>query len=162
LQPEPQQQAQSQGDYQQQSMLAGPNETPGIWLVYDGNMTPNSGDEITVYIHSDPMLLYMSTVVEVLGNANITTAMSEADCNSFGWDNDWNSDYYIYPAGRLHISGVSLERVVNGTVGYLKFRYNSGEVTVSITEESCAHDADSQPVLFSPQPLIFGRDPNQN
>jgi alpha-tubulin suppressor-like RCC1 family protein len=173
LQPEPQLQVQSAPELlqpepqpteepQQQSMLAGPNETPGIWLVYDGNMTPDSGDEITVYIHSDPMLLYMDTVVEVLGNANITTAMSEADCNSFGWDNDWNSDYYIYPSGLLYISGVSLESVVNGTVGYLKFRYNSGEVTVSITEDSCAYNAPHQPVLFSPQPLIFGRDPNQN
>jgi uncharacterized repeat protein (TIGR01451 family) len=159
-QPE-QQQDESQGDYQQQSMLTGPNETPGIWLVYDGNMTPNSGDEITVYIHSDPMLLCMGTVVEVVGDANITTAMSEADCNSFGWDNDWNSDPYIDPSGWLCINGVSWECVVNGTVGYFKFRYNTGEVTVSIMEESCAYDANYLPVLFSLQPLIFG-DPNQN
>ena len=143
-------------------MLAGPNETPGIWLVYDGNMTPGSGNEITVYIHSDPMLLCLGMVVEVTGDANITTAMSEADCNSFGWDNGWNSDPYIDPNGWLYISGVSWASTANGTVGYFKFRYNSGEVTVSVTEGSYACDAYCQPALFSPQPLIFGRDPNQN
>jgi hypothetical protein len=156
-QPEPQQD-ESQGDYQQ-SMLAGPNETPGIWLVYDGNMMPNPGDEITVYIHADTILFCMGMGIEVVGDANIITAMSEADCNSFGWDNGWNSDPYIDPSGWLFISGVSWECTVNGTVGYFKFRYNSGEVTVSIMAESEAYYC--QPVLFSPQPLIFG-DPNQN
>jgi parallel beta-helix repeat protein len=146
---------------EQQSMLAGEDETAGIWLVYDGNMTPNSGDEITIYIHSDPMLLCMGIIVEIAGDANITTAMSEADCNNYGWDNGWNSDPYIDPNGWLFISGVSWESVVNGTVGYFKFRYNSGEVTVSVTEESCAYDAYYQPVLFSLEPLIFGRDPNE-
>jgi subtilisin family serine protease len=155
------QQEESQGDNQQQSMLAGEGETAGIWLVYDGNMTPNSGDEITVYIHSDPMLLCMGIIVEIAGDANITTAMSEAECNNYGWDNGWNSDPYIDPNGWLFISGVSWESVVNGTVGYFKFRYNSGEVTVSVTEESCAYDAYFQPVLFSLEPLIFGCDPNE-
>jgi hypothetical protein len=88
--------------------------------------------------------------------------MSEADCNNYGWDNGWDSDPYIDPSGWLSISGVSWERVVNGTVGYFKFRYNSGEVTVSINDEDiCAYDADCQPVLSSGEPLIFGRDPNE-
>jgi uncharacterized repeat protein (TIGR01451 family) len=158
---EQQPEEQYQDDYQQTSMLAGPNETPGIWMVYDGNMLPDPNDEITVYIHSDPMLLCMGIGVEVVGDANITTAMSESDCNSFGWDNGWNSDPYIDPAGWIYISGVSWECTVNGTVSYFKFRYNSGEVTVSIIEGSEAFDAYCQPVLFSPQPLIFGQDPNQ-
>jgi hypothetical protein len=142
-------------------MLAGEGETAGIWLVYDGNMTPESGEEITVYIHADTMLFCMGTLVEVVGDANITSAMCEADCNTFGWDNGWNSDPYIDPAGWLYVSGVSWGGVVNGTVGYFKFRYYSGEVTVSITEESCAYDPNCQPVLFSGEPLIFGLDPNE-
>jgi hypothetical protein len=146
---------------QQQSMLAGEGETAGIWLVYDGNMMPSYGDEITVYIHSDPMLLAIGMIVEVAGDANITTAMSEADCNNYGWDNGWNSDTYIDPAGWLLISGVSWEGVVDGTISYFKFRYNSGEVAFSINGESVAFDPNCEPVLFSGQPLIFGRDPNE-
>jgi parallel beta-helix repeat protein len=148
-------------DEQQQSSLAGEGQTAGIWLVYDGNMMPAYGDEITVYIHSDPTLFCMEPAIEVAGDANITTAMSEADCNNFGWDNGWNSDPYIDPAGWLYLSGVSFGGVVNGAVGYFKFRYYSGEVTVSITEDSCAYDANLAPVLFSGQPLLFGRDPNE-
>ena len=66
-----------------------------------------------------------------------------------------------------------MESTVNGTVGYFKFRYYSGEVDVSIVDERCtsdtfditgdssAYDANCQPVLFSGQPLIFGHDPNE-
>jgi hypothetical protein len=147
-------------DSPQQSMLAGEGETAGVWLVYDGNMTPNYGDEITVSIHSDPMLFTVGMIIEVAGDANITGAMSEADCNSYGWDNGWNSDPYIDPAGWLYLGGVSWEGVVNGTVGYFKFRYYGGDVTVSINEESITYDANCAPVLLSGQPLIFGQDPN--
>lgn len=147
-------------DEQQQSMLAGEGQTAGIWLVYDGNMTPDYNDEITVYVHSDPLLLGMDIIIDISGDANITTAMSEADCNSFGWDNGWNSDPYIDPEGWLLISGVSWECTVNGTIGYFKFRYYSGEVNVSISGDSEAADANCETVLFSGQPLVFGYDPN--
>jgi hypothetical protein len=87
--------------------------------------------------------------------------MSEADCNNYGWDNDWNSDPYIDPAGWLMISGVSWEGTVDGTIGYFKFRYYSGEVTFTINGESAAFDPNCAPVLFSPDSLIFGQDPNE-
>jgi len=86
--------------------------------------------------------------------------MSEADCNNYGWDNDWNSDYYIDPEGWFMINDVSWEGTVSGTIGYFKFQYYSGQVTVSIDEISEAFDPNCQPVLFCGQPLIFG-DPNQ-
>ncbi len=138
-----------------------PQPAPGIWLVYDGNTLPAPGDEITVYIHSDPLLLAMGAAIQIAGDANLTSAMSKDDCNSFGWDTDWNTDPYIDPDGWFIINGISWDCTVNGTVGYFKFRYNSGEVIVSFTEDTCAFDAYCQSVLFSSQPLIFG-DPNQN
>jgi uncharacterized repeat protein (TIGR01451 family) len=136
--------------------------SPGIWLVYDGNMLPNPGDEITVYTHSDPFLLTMATEIEVTGDANIISAMGESDCNSFGWDfglsfdpyldsNDWFVDDFFVDWGCT----------ATGTVSYLKFRYNSGVVTIFFTEYNLAYDAYGETVLFSEQPLVFG-DPNQN
>jgi parallel beta-helix repeat protein len=149
-------------DEQEDSSIAGEGETAGIWLVYEGNTMPQYGEEITVYLHSDPLLFAMNTGIDVVGNAEITDAMKEADCNNFGWDNDWNSDPYIDPvAGLVVLNGVSWEGTVNGTIGYFKFRYYSGEVTVSIDGESAAYDPNCQPVLYSREPLIFGQDPNE-
>jgi hypothetical protein len=138
-----------------------PNEPPAVWLVYDGNMIPDYNDEITVYIHSDPMLFAMGVIIEVSGDANITTAMSESDCNNYGWDNGWNSDPIIDPNGWVYIWGISWEGTASGTVGYFKFRYYSGEVVVSITPDSGISDANCMPVVFSQEPLIFGIDPNE-
>jgi hypothetical protein len=46
-------------------------------------------------------------------------------------------------------------------VGYLKFLYNSGEVSVSITEGD-AFDAYCEPALISGEILTFGADPNES
>jgi parallel beta-helix repeat protein len=152
---------------QQQSMLENEGEAAAVWLVYNGNMEPNYGDEITVYIYSDANLFIMEAIVAVVGDANITSAMNEADCNNFGWENGWDSNPYIDPTGWVDIFGVSLDSffngtAINGTVGYLKFRYYGGEVSVSITADSYIIDNYYiQPVLFSAEPLIFGQDPNQ-
>ncbi len=151
---------------QQQSMLAGEGETASVWLVYDGNMMPQYGDEITVYIHSDANLFIMDLIAAVSGDANITSAMNEADCNNFGWENGWDSNPYIDPAGWVEIVGISLDSFfngtpINGTVGYFKFRYYGGQVSISITADSTIYDNNVQPVLFSVEPLIFGSDPNQ-
>jgi hypothetical protein len=148
--------------WDRQSMLAGEGETAGIWLEYDGNTMPDYNDEITVYVHSDPLLLAMDTIIQISGDANFTTAMSEADVNEYGWDNGWNSDYYIDPEGWLLIDGVSWDCTANGTIGYFKFRYYSGQVVLSISGDSEAADANCEIVLFSGQPLIFGSDPNQS
>jgi hypothetical protein len=154
-------------DNSQQSMLAGEGETAAVWLVYDGNTEPNYGDEITVFIHSDANLFIMDLIVSVSGDANITSAMNEADCNNFGWENGWDSNPYIDPDGWFEDCYVSLASFfdgvsVNGTVGYFKFRYYSGQVSISITADSIIFDNYYiQPVLFSTEPLIFGQDPNE-
>ena len=136
-----------------------------ISLVYDGNMTPDPNTEITIEVHTDTPLFCLTASAIITGDANITTAMCEADCNEYGWDNGWNSDPYIdEPNGIVVITGISWASEANGTVGYFKFRYNSGQVTVSfITEDewSSAFDANWQPVSFSTDTLIFGI-PDQN
>jgi parallel beta-helix repeat protein len=152
----------AEGSSEQQMMLDG--NTPMIYLVYDGNMTPDPNTEVTIYVHTDTSLLCMGAAITVTGDANITTGMSEADCNNYGWDNGWNSDPYIDPDGWIYLNGVSWPAIATETVSYFKFIYHSGEVSVSfITEDdwSCAFDANCQPVSFSTDALIFGRDPNE-
>jgi hypothetical protein len=48
-----------------------------------------------------------------------------------------------------------------GTVGYFKFRYYGGQVTVYICDSFGAYDYNLEEVTFSFDPLIFGSDPNQ-
>lgn len=124
---------------------------------------PEPNEEITVYVQTDTPLFAMGLGIEVLGDANITGAMCEADCNQYGWDNGWSSDPYIDPNGWVYINGVSWAGEANGVVGYIRFRYNSGQVTVSIFESETL-DANGQSVEFSDRMLIFGQpdsnDPN--
>jgi len=124
---------------------------------------PEPNQEVTVQIQTDTPLLCMDACIAVTGDATITTAMNTADCNQYGWDPSWPSDPYIDPNGWVEISGVKWESDANGVVGYFKFVYHSGEVTVSFTADSVAFDANCLPVLFSTDTLIFGiPDPNQN
>jgi len=149
-------------DDEQQSLLLDENQPPGIWLTCDGNMNPAYGDEVTIYVHSEPFLLAMDVMMEVDGDANVTTAMSTADCNDYGWDTGWNTDPYIDPDGHwVSICGVSWNRNPTGNVGYFKFHYYGGVVTVYITDYYDAYDSNLEPVAFSLDPLVFGYDPNQ-
>jgi len=121
---------------------------------------PEPNQEITVQIQTDTPLFCMGLGITVTGDATITGAVSTADCNDYGWDPDWPTDPYIDPEGWVYVSGVSWLGEANGVVGYIKFRYNSGEVSVSITEGD-AFDADCEPVSISDETLVFGEpDPN--
>jgi parallel beta-helix repeat protein len=147
---------------EQESMMPDYN-LPAIYLTCDTN-TPDPNDEITVWVHSEAPLFAMGMGIYVIGDANITTAMSEADCNQFGWDNGWNSDPYIDPNGYVFISGVRWESDANGTVSYIKFRYHSGQVSVYIDQEysiAFSWDGQSCPIVpLSQEVLLIGRDPN--
>jgi len=130
-----------------------------ISLVSETNM-PEPNQEITVQIQTDTPLGCMGLFITVTGDATITGAVSTADCNIYGWDPDWPTDPYIDPEGWVYVSGVSWLGEANGVVGYIKFCYNSGEVSVSITEGD-AFDADCEPVSISDETLVFGEpDPN--
>jgi len=149
-------------DDEQQSLVLDENQPPGIWLTCDGNMNPEYGDEVTVYVHSEPFLLAMDVMMEVDGDANVSAAMSTNDCNDYGWDTGWNTDPYIDPDGHwVSICGVSWNRNPIGNVGYFRFRYYSGQVTVYITDYYDAYDSNLEQVAFSLEPLVFGYDPNQ-
>jgi hypothetical protein len=136
-----------------------------ISLVSQANL-PEPNEEITVYVQTDTPLFAMGIGVYIVGDANITTAMSEADCNQYGWDNGWNSDPYIDPNGWVYVNGVRWNADANGTIGYFKFRYNSGQISVYIDQENSlafGWDGNSCPeVPFSTNTLLFGEpDPNQ-
>jgi parallel beta-helix repeat protein len=140
---------------------------PAIYLTCDNN-TPDANDEVTIWVHSDYPLFCAGLVIMVSGDANITTAVNEADCNEYGWDNGWNSDPYIDDVnGWAYISGVRWDADANGTVGYVKFRYNSGEVSVYIDQEwSLAFSWDwesevSSVIPLSQEVILVARDPNE-
>jgi hypothetical protein len=131
-----------------------------ISLVQDVNM-PDPNEEVTVWVHSEDPLFCMGLAVYVVGDATITTAMSEADCNEFGWDNGWNSDPVIDPNGWVYLGSVRWASDVNDIVGYFKFRYHSGQVSVSIDQENSlafSWDGESIPYsTFSTETLLFGQ-----
>lgn len=128
---------------------------------------PEPNEEITLQIQTDVPLFTMAAGIYIVGDANITGAMCEADCNQYGWDNGWNSDPYIDDAnGWVYIQGISWSGDdPNGIVGYIKFRYNGGQVGVCIDQENssaAAWDGNSySDVPFTTNVLFFGEpDPN--
>jgi hypothetical protein len=99
----------------------------------------------------------MDIIASVTGDAVITSAMSTADCNQYGWDSGWGYDPYIDIDNSLvYFGGYSDNAAAVGTVGYFTFIYNSGQVDVSITADSGISDANYGPAGFSTDPLIFG------
>jgi hypothetical protein len=135
-----------------------PPGTPYIYLVYDGNMTPDPNTEITVYVHTDIPLFAMATGITITGDANITAAMDANDCNQFGWDPEWSTDPYIDPNGFIaYINGAAWDTVdANTNIGYFTFIYHSGPVNIAITADSFACDANDQPVTFSADSITLG------
>jgi hypothetical protein len=160
--------AESQEDQSEENQYYYPADynLPAIYLTCDDN-TPEPNDEVTIWVHGDAPLLCAGLVIMVSGDANITTAMNEADCNEYGWDNGWNSDPYIDDVnGFVYISGIRWDADANGVIGYVKFRYNSGTVNVYIEPvDSMAStwDWDSgvgSLVPLSQEAVIVARDPN--
>ena len=137
---------------------------PAIYLTCDNN-SPDPNTEVTVYVHSDTPLLDLFYWSEVLGDAELTAAMSTADCNQYGWDPGWQMDSYFDMEGLVGIGGVKFESDASGTVGYFKFIYHGGLVTVStLNDWSGAYSWDEQgihTIPFAQQPLLIGRDPNE-
>ncbi|MHB0946140.1 MAG: right-handed parallel beta-helix repeat-containing protein [Sedimentisphaerales bacterium] len=139
----------------------------GISFVGEGYI-PEPNEEITLQIQTDTPLFAMGAAIYVVGDANITGGMCEADCNNFGWDNGWSSDPYIDDAnGFIYLSGVRWASDANGIIGYIKFRYNSGQVSVYVDQENSvafSWDANGcQYVPFSTDTFLFGEpDPNDS
>jgi hypothetical protein len=118
---------------------------------------PDPNEEITVWIHTDEPLLFMQLGVYVNGDATITSAMSETDCNEFGWENGWGFDPIIdEPNGWVSIGGINWAADVNDIVGYFKFRYHSGHVAVYIDQENSMAGNWGSNFTFSTEAIQFG------
>lgn len=130
-----------------------------ISLITDTTL-PDPNDEITVWVYADEPLMCLGLAAYVTGDAEITTAMSEADCADFGWDSGWNSDPYIDPIGWVYLGSVRWASDANDIVGYFKLRYYSGQVSVYIDQEnSLAFSWDGDIVTystFSTETIFFG------
>lgn len=129
---------------------------PSIYLIAD-NYSPSPDQEVTVYVYSETPLDLMDIWATVNGNAEVNSAMNISDCNQYGWDPSWQMDSYFDTDGLVYIGGVAWPDQTVETVGYFKFRYYGGQVSVSIDPEfSDAFDSNSEPILFSAEPLIIG------
>jgi len=143
------------------------SQIPPIYLVCDTN-TPDPNQEITIYVHSDAPLMSLGIGIQIIGDANISAAMSEADCQDYGWDNWGIADPYIDDAnGYVALTSICWASDANDLVGYFKLIYHSGQITAHIDQEnSSASGLDQntgtyQEVPFSTDALIVGYDPNQ-
>jgi hypothetical protein len=133
-----------------------------ISLACDVN-DPNENEEITVYVYTDSPLWLFGIGVNVIGDANITAAMSSQDCNEYGWDPSWLFDPTIDdPNGYVETSGVmfSDEGVGPGDVGYIKLLYHSGLISLTF-DWGVGLDIYGAYTQFSTEPLYIGRDPNE-
>ena len=131
----------------------------GVELAGEG-FVPEPNQEITVQIQTDTPLWAMGLFIVVDGDAEITSAMSTADCNQYGWEPEWPTDPYVdNEEGWVYVSGVKWDGGVEGTIGYFKFIYKSGQVNVYIYKDdewSCAFDDNCQSVPISDKTLVFG------
>lgn len=139
-----------------------------IWLSAEPN-SPDPNEEVTVWVHTDEPLLFMELGAYVIGDATITSAMSEADCNEFGWENGWGFETIIDdPNGWVLIGGICWAADANDIVGYFKFRYHSGQVVVYIDQDNSLAGNWGSNFIFSTEALQFGqiilpplREPNE-
>ncbi|MFA6187060.1 MAG: S8 family serine peptidase, partial [Phycisphaerae bacterium] len=65
---------------------------PLLYLTYDANTPPDANGEVIVYVHTAVSLVSMEMRASVVGDANIISAMSTADCNQYGWDSQYSDD----------------------------------------------------------------------
>jgi hypothetical protein len=127
-----------------------------ISLIADTTL-PDPNDEITVWVHTDEPLLFMSLDAYVRGDATITSAMSDADCNDFGWESGWGFEPFIDdPNGWVSIGGIKWAADANDIVGYFKIRYNSGYVTIYIDQENSVAGNWGSNFSFSDMAISFG------
>jgi hypothetical protein len=144
------------------SALESPTYPPIYLTCNTSSLDPNQ--EVTVYVNSPAPLFCLGLGIYVTGDAIITDAMKESDCNNYGWDNGWNSNPYIDPNGKyMYLGSVRWNADANGIVGYLKIRYNSGTVNAYIDTVNSSAFAWNQandscdPVSFSTDVLVFTR-----
>jgi hypothetical protein len=136
---------------------------PALYLTCDTN-TPDVNDEVTVYVKSDWPLFAMEAAMYINGDADIIDAMDSNEAPDYGWDPGWYFPELI-DDGWVSIGGVSWVSDANDTVGYIKLRYNSGQVSVYFDHDlSSAYtwtDANGAMLPFSQEAILIGRDPNE-
>ena len=122
------------------------------------NLYPDPNSDVTLYVQSDVSLSSLGVYIEIAGDATITGAMNENDCNQFGWDPGWWSEPDIDPNGTYaFINGLMWDdpNGPSGDVGYFTIHYNSGPVTITVANNA-TYDANQQPVAFDSNSIILG------
>lgn len=115
--------------------------------------------EVTVWINTNAPILCMNLLIRVTGDATITDAMDETDAGNYGWDANYSPTSTINPDNSIRIYGVQWSTNQHTTVGYFKFRYNSGVVSLNITDEEFQVFNWNESLTFDPNPLVVGSIP---
>jgi hypothetical protein len=117
---------------------------------------PDPNQEVTVYVQTDKPLWGMWLYATVAGDVTITDAIDWEDCNDYGWDPGWSGVPELSADGHtIGFGGLKLTSDANGVVGYFKFIYHSGQVTISMVGD--AVDGDWNMVPVSTGTLVFGQ-----
>jgi hypothetical protein len=126
-----------------------------VWLAGE-SFNPDPNEEVTVYVQTDTPLWGMWLFPTVEGDATITSTMNWEDCNDFGWSPGWGCEVDISPDGHsTNFGAIQFAGDANGVVGYFKFIYHGGQVSVSITGD--AFDAAWNRVDVSTESIVFGQ-----
>ncbi len=124
-------------------------------LVAD-TVDPDPNDVITVWVHASDPLFFLNLKVFVVGDAAVISAMSESDCDEYGWDTSIYEEPTINLEGSLYIGGICWAADANDIVGYFSFRYNSGQVVVFIDDENSFAFHWNESFTLSTDVLLFG------
>ena len=117
---------------------------------------PDPNEDITVWINTDAPLFYMNMEIRVIGDATITAAMTETDCNDFGWSIDYTPISTVNSDNSIEFHGLNWSNNSNETIGYFKFRCNSGQVSVYIDAENSFPFSFSESFTCSTEAIVVG------
>ncbi len=96
---------------------------------------PDPEQEITVWINSDAPLIFMNLLIHLTGDYTITGVMDSSDQALYGWTNPFFAESCINEDRSISMAAFQMGPSVNGTIGYIKFRCNSGRVTVYLDKD---------------------------
>lgn len=95
-------------------------------------LQPDPNQVITIYIHSDTPLVLLDIRILINGDATITEVMNATNCTEYGWQSDYTPECIINADQSVQFTCYNGSGNSFDTVGYFKFRCNSGRVSVYI------------------------------
>lgn len=117
---------------------------------------PDPNQVITVWINADAPLIYMNITLRLTGDYTITGVMDAVDQADYGW----TTPFFLSSEINLEDKSVTLQAFQmspnTGTIGYFKFRCNSGRVSVAMDTTQSTALYWGQTFTLSEEPIVVG------